>query len=162
MQHLRTASSCQASNEASVTRTPLSHKSLPNLPFEVIRRIIHHRLALPDSVPDAIPLSPASGSTERWDDLAGHAGRLSAKEKQKERREVMRDAGGMMLVCKAWKVCILCLTGDFHGKATGEAERSGGRLGGRGAPKRGVCGSRRAVTKLRHPHAHRGLCSALD
>lgn len=95
---------------------------LPNLPFEVIRRIIHHRLALPDSVPEAVPSISAftesndqcEGSSARpgyaasrtvqWDDLAGHAGRQAAKASRRERREVMRDAAGMMLVCKAWKV----------------------------------------------------------
>jgi hypothetical protein len=85
----------------------------------VIRRIIHHRLALPDSVPEAIPSIDgstnqrmtsiarsdyAASTTVQWDDLAGHAGRQAAKARQRERREVMRDAAGMMLVCKAWKV----------------------------------------------------------
>lgn len=81
--------------------------TMPSLPFDVIRRIIHHRLALPDSVPEAVPLSSSSSSTDStgvWDELAGHCGGLAAKERQRERREVMRDAGGMMLVCKAWKV----------------------------------------------------------
>lgn len=152
---------------STLTPTP---KALPDLPFEVIRRIIHHRLALPDSVPEAIPVAgaggdadadanfqfhsevyadsdadtsctgphapgsghslgpgsasartsagsrtrrrthrdPGSGPKIAWDELAGHSGRQAVAARQKERREVMRDASGMMLVCKAWKVGSSC------------------------------------------------------
>lgn len=89
-----------ASARRAPTSTPSSHQ--PILPFEIIRRIIHHRLALPPSFPAAPSSSAPIDGT--WDICAGQSGQRAHKEREREREEVMRDALGMMLVCKAWKV----------------------------------------------------------
>lgn len=75
----------------------------PVLPFEVIRRIIHWRLALSPSFPSQLqaddPISPA------WDNLAGQSGRQATIRRRKERLEVQDAALVLMRVCKSWKVC---------------------------------------------------------
>lgn len=77
------------------------------LPFEVIRRIIHWRLALTPSFPSQIhendPISPA------WDNLAGQSGRQASVRRRKERIEMQDAALDLMRVCKSWKVCHLLI-----------------------------------------------------
>ena len=74
----------------------------PRLPFEVIRRIIHCRLALDPSYP--AQLRPGEGPGPEWNALAGQCGRQAAARRRKERLEVQDAALDLMRVCKAWKV----------------------------------------------------------
>lgn len=84
------------------TPTQCDRAKVPVLPFEIIRRIIHHRLALPPSYPSApSAVGPIGGS---WDAGAGQSGIRAHKERERELHDVMRDALGTMRVCKAWKV----------------------------------------------------------
>jgi len=72
------------------------------LPFEVIRRIIHWRLAPTPSFPGQLHeddrISPA------WDNLAGQSGRQASVRRWKERTETQDAALDLMRVCKSWKV----------------------------------------------------------
>jgi hypothetical protein len=83
----------------------VSNGNEPALPFEVIRRIIHWRLALTPSFPNQIqeddPISPA------WDNLAGQSGRQASVKRWKERLDTQDAALDLMRVCKSWKVSLL-------------------------------------------------------
>lgn len=89
MRHLRTMST---------TMEPGS----PRLPFEIVRRIIHWRLALSPSCPT--PLTSDEPIGPHWDVLAGQIGRQATQRRRKERSEVQDAALDLLRVCKAWKV----------------------------------------------------------
>jgi hypothetical protein len=76
---------------------------LPTLPFEIVRRIIRHRLALTLSIPTA--LSEDEEPSAEWDSLAGQSGRRAVARRLSEREDVQDAAMSLMRVCKAWKVC---------------------------------------------------------
>lgn len=76
----------------------------PRLPFEIIRRIIHCRLALDPSFPSQLKSDEGEGPNPGWDSMAGQCGRQAALRRRKERIEVQTAALDLMRVCKAWKV----------------------------------------------------------
>ncbi|WWC71639.1 uncharacterized protein I206_105597 [Kwoniella pini CBS 10737] len=76
---------------------------LPTLPFEIIRRIIFHRLSIPPSYPS--PLE--NDYVPSWDSRSGVKGKISAQKRLDERRDVTRSARGLMTVCKAWKPLVM-------------------------------------------------------
>lgn len=87
-------------------------RPLPDLPFEIIRRILHHRLALPPSFPSA-PTCHASSSSSfgvsddmetAWEGMPGQMGKKIGLIRKKEREDVTRAAMSLLRVCKDWKV----------------------------------------------------------
>lgn len=87
---------------------PTDHAQLPTLPFEIIRRIIHFRLALPQTYPAPITLQAQYHPS--WDSWTGAKGREVESNMVAERRDVVRTAWGLVRVCKAWKVhSLLCV-----------------------------------------------------
>lgn len=72
------------------------------LPFEIVRRIIHWRLALSPSTP--APLGRDESIDHRWDSLAGQVGRQALQKRRREQIEAQDAALDLMRVCKAWKV----------------------------------------------------------
>lgn len=85
--------------------TPAPTGPLPDLPFEIIRRIIRHRLALTPSYPSKLPDEAAGEDPIRAEiGLAGYSGRRMAMRRVAEREDVQDAAMSLMRVCKAWKV----------------------------------------------------------
>ncbi|OWZ77558.1 hypothetical protein C365_03894 [Cryptococcus neoformans Bt85] len=84
---------------------PDNATQLPTLPFEVIRRIIHFRLALPQIYP--APITPHAQYRPSWDSWTGARGREVESNMVAERRDVVRTAWGLVRVCKAWKAVVL-------------------------------------------------------
>lgn len=86
----------------------------PRLPFEIIRRIIHCRLALDPSFPRQLradePTHPG------WDSLAGQCGRQATLRRRKERIEIQTASLDLMRVCKAWKVSLHPQQGGWGSK----------------------------------------------
>ncbi|WWC93710.1 hypothetical protein V866_000546 [Kwoniella sp. B9012] len=82
---------------------PLPNGPLPTLPFEIIRRIIFHRLSISSSYPSELE----DGYIPSWDSWNGIKGKISAEKKLEERRDVTRSARGLMGVCKAWKPLVM-------------------------------------------------------
>lgn len=84
----------------------------PRLPFEIVRRILHWRLALGPSYPGTLraedPITPG------WDSLAGQSGRQAAIKRRKERVDSQDAALDLMRVCKAWKVSSYPHTKPYH------------------------------------------------
>lgn len=87
------------------TTMPENRTQLPALPFEVVRRIIHFRLALPQTYP--APIAPHAQYHPAWDAWTGARGREVESNMVAERRDVVRTAWGLVRVCKAWKVHLL-------------------------------------------------------
>ncbi|KAK6910550.1 hypothetical protein I203_104582 [Kwoniella mangroviensis CBS 8507] len=82
---------------------PPSNGPLPTLPFEIIRRIIYHRLSISSSYPSELE----DDYNPSWDSWNGMKGKISAEKKLDERRDVTRSARGLMIVCKAWKPLVM-------------------------------------------------------
>ncbi|WWD02508.1 hypothetical protein V865_000548 [Kwoniella europaea PYCC6329] len=82
---------------------PPSNGPLPSLPFEIIRRIIFHRLSISSSYPSDLE----DQYNPSWDSWNGINGKISAEKKLEERRDVTRSARGLMGVCKAWKPLVM-------------------------------------------------------
>ncbi|WVN90247.1 uncharacterized protein L203_105483 [Cryptococcus depauperatus CBS 7841] len=78
---------------------------LPSLPFKVVERIIHYRLALPRSFCPCIPWNGQPDAS--WDSWAGIRGREVQRRQEAERREVTRIGWELMSVCQAWKSIVL-------------------------------------------------------
>ncbi|WRT68321.1 uncharacterized protein IL334_005297 [Kwoniella shivajii] len=76
---------------------------LPTLPFEIVRRIIYHRL----SIPPSYPFHLEDRYEPSWDAWSGVKGRMEATKRLEERKDVTRTARGLMGVCKAWKPVVM-------------------------------------------------------
>ncbi|KAI9637352.1 uncharacterized protein MKK02DRAFT_43278 [Dioszegia hungarica] len=88
------------------TTAPIGTTAAPELPFEIVRRILKHRLDLALS----FPLSPSDGRVgqtavgdEGWEGMPGQMGKKIALARSKEREDVMRTGKELMRVCKSWK-----------------------------------------------------------
>ncbi|GFZ49472.1 hypothetical protein JCM24511_07592 [Saitozyma sp. JCM 24511] len=87
---------------------PVPTGPLPDLPFEIIRRIIRHRLALTPSYPAKLPDEAAGEDPIRAEiGLAGYSGRRMAMRRVAEREDVQDAAMSLMRVCKAWKPVVM-------------------------------------------------------
>ncbi|WVW85715.1 hypothetical protein I302_107753 [Kwoniella bestiolae CBS 10118] len=91
------------SASSSSSSPPPPSGPLPTLPFEIIRRIIFHRLAISPSYPSELEDS----YNPSWDSWNGIKGKQVAERKLEERRDVTRCARGLMSVCKAWKPLVM-------------------------------------------------------
>ncbi|WWC90778.1 uncharacterized protein L201_005715 [Kwoniella dendrophila CBS 6074] len=91
------------SSPTSSTLTSTFSGPLPTLPFEIIRRIIYHRLAIPPSYTS--PLEDQYESS--WDSWSGVKGKQTAIKRLEERKDVTKSARGLMTVCKAWKPLVM-------------------------------------------------------
>ncbi|WVQ74879.1 hypothetical protein IAR50_004486 [Cryptococcus sp. DSM 104548] len=81
---------------------------LPDLPFEVIRRIIYFRLSLPPTFPSPIAARHETANVQpSWDLWAGAKGREMDCKLVKARKDISKTALGLLCVCKAWKPVVL-------------------------------------------------------
>lgn len=92
---------------ATVLSPSLRSVQLPELPFEVQKRIIQHALLAPTGAP--LPLDATTPYNIEWDQHAGQIGREARTRNAILRAQASREALKLMLVCKGWKVRFLIM-----------------------------------------------------